>query len=59
VVTKHLNNIYDEKELNKEATCAFFAQVQTEGSRAVTRDIAVANGFIISIIIKVQTTFLL
>jgi len=28
VITKHLNNIYQENELNKEATCAFFAQVQ-------------------------------
>ena len=33
VATKHLNNIYQENELNKEATCAFFAHVQTEGAR--------------------------
>ncbi|MDR2651526.1 MAG: GNAT family N-acetyltransferase [Prevotellaceae bacterium] len=37
VITKHLNNIYQEGELNKEATCAIFAQVQTEGKRQVTR----------------------
>jgi hypothetical protein len=39
VVTKHLTNIYQEGELKKEATCAIFAQVQTEGNRQVTRDI--------------------
>jgi len=43
VITKHLNNIYQENELNKEATCAFFAQVQTEGSRAVTRNVEFYN----------------
>ena len=43
VVTKHLNNIYQEEELNKEATCAFFAQVQTEGNRQVTRNVDFYN----------------
>ncbi|MEO7768291.1 MAG: virulence RhuM family protein, partial [Ferruginibacter sp.] len=37
VVTKHLINIYKEAELDKEATCAKIAQVQTEGSREVIR----------------------
>ena len=37
VITKHLLNIYEEEELDKEATCAKIAQVQTEGSREVTR----------------------
>jgi len=43
VVTKHLINIYDEAELSKEATCAKIAQVQTEGSREVTRPIEFYN----------------
>jgi hypothetical protein len=43
VVTKHLNNIYQEGELNREATCAIFAQVQTEGNRQVTRSIDFYN----------------
>ena len=43
VVTKHLNNIYQDGELSKEATCANFAQVQNEGSRQVTRDIDFYN----------------
>jgi hypothetical protein len=43
VITKHLANIYQENELEKEATCAIFAQVQTEGSRQVTRDIEFYN----------------
>jgi hypothetical protein len=36
---KHLRNIYDARELHKEATCAKFAQVQTEGDRQGTSDI--------------------
>lgn len=39
VITKHLRNIFKEGELEPEATCAKFAQVQTEGSRSVTRKI--------------------
>lgn len=43
VVTKHLANIYSENELNKEATCAKIAQVQTEGDRTVNRRIEYYN----------------
>lgn len=43
VVTKHLANIYSENELNKEATCAKIAQVQTEGDRTVNRKIEYYN----------------
>ena len=43
VITKHIANIYQEGELDKEATSAIFAQVQTEGSRQVTRDIEFYN----------------
>ncbi len=43
VVTKHLANIYSENELNKEATCAKIAQVQTEGDRTVNRQIEYYN----------------
>jgi hypothetical protein len=39
VITKHLNNIFQENELQKEATCAIFAQVQTEGNRQITRNV--------------------
>ncbi|MDR1679582.1 MAG: hypothetical protein LBR81_07380 [Prevotellaceae bacterium] len=35
VITKHLNNIFQEDELSKKATCAIFAQVQTEGNRQI------------------------
>lgn len=43
VVTKHLQNIYDEGELNKGATCAKIAQVQTEGKRQVARSVEFYN----------------
>jgi len=39
VVTKHLQNIYADAELIKEATCAKIAQVQQEGNRSVSRNI--------------------
>jgi len=43
VVTKHLQNIFKEGELNKNATCAKIAQVQIEGQRQVTRDVEFYN----------------
>jgi hypothetical protein len=43
VVTKHLINIYNENELNKDATSAKIAQVQNEGSRQVIRQIEFYN----------------
>ena len=36
-ITKHLGNIYQEQELNKEATCSKMEQVQPEGARQVKR----------------------
>lgn len=39
VITKHVRNVFREGELEPEATCAKFAQVQTEGERTVTREI--------------------
>jgi hypothetical protein len=57
VVTKHLANIYTENELNKEATCAKIAQVQTEGQRAVSRQIEFYNlDAIISVGYRVNST---
>lgn len=38
-ILKHLKNIYAEQELEENATCAKFAQVQKEGNRMVTREI--------------------
>jgi len=37
VITKHLANVYEEGELDKNSTCAKFAQVQIEGEREVKR----------------------
>lgn len=39
VISKHLQNIFKDGELESDATCAKFAQVQTEGQRSVTREI--------------------
>ena len=39
VASRHLKNIFDDKELDREATCAKIAQVQIEGGREVTRQI--------------------
>jgi len=35
-IVRHINNIYRADELEREATCAKIAQVQTEGKRQVT-----------------------
>lgn len=42
-IGKHLNNIFDEEELNKKATVAKFATVQIEGNRNVERSIEFYN----------------
>jgi len=38
-IARHIQNVYDEGELKQEATAAFFAAVQIEGGREVTRDL--------------------
>jgi hypothetical protein len=43
VVTKHLQNIFQEGELDKNSTCAKIAQVQKEGNREVSREIEYYN----------------
>ena len=37
-ITIHLKNIFESGELNEEATCKDFLQVQTEGNREVSRN---------------------
>jgi hypothetical protein len=43
VISKHIKNIFEERELGSEATVAKFATVQTEGVRTVTREIECYN----------------
>lgn len=43
VVTKHLQNIFKDGELDKKSTSAKIAQVQNEGQRQVTRDVEFYN----------------
>ena len=42
-IQRHIKNIYKEGELEQDSTCAFFAQVQKEGARKVTRQIPYYN----------------
>ena len=42
-VIEHINNIYLEKELDKNSTCQNFRQVRKEGNRNVTREIPFYN----------------
>ena len=42
-ISRHIKNIYKTEELDKKSTCAFFAQVQDEGLRKVTRKIPYYN----------------
>ena len=36
-ISKHINNIYNDSELEKDSTCSILEQVQLEGDRKVTR----------------------
>lgn len=55
-ITKHINNIYKDEELEENSTCAKIAQVQKEGNRSVTRNIAFYNlDMIISIGFRVNS----
>lgn len=42
-ITRHINNIYKDEELEGNSTCAKIAQVQKEGNRTVSRNIAYYN----------------
>lgn len=42
-IQRHISKIYQEQELEENSTCAFFAQVQKEGKREVTRNIPYYN----------------
>ena len=42
-IQRHIKKIYEEGELSSDSTCAFFAQVQTEGTRQVERTIPTYN----------------
>ena len=43
VISRHINNVFDEGELRREATVAKSATVQTEGGKQVTREIEFFN----------------
>ena len=42
-VSRHIKNVFDEGELERNSTVANFATVQTEGSREVTQNIEFYN----------------
>jgi hypothetical protein len=42
-ITKHIANIYKSGELDKNSTCAKFAQVQNEGNRQINRNVKTYN----------------
>lgn len=42
-IQRHIKRIYDDGELVVDSTCAFFAQVQTEGKRQIERKIPIYN----------------
>jgi prophage maintenance system killer protein len=50
VISRHISNIFKEKELDEKATVANFATVQTEGGRDVEREI---ENFNLDVIISV------
>ena len=42
-ITMHINNIYEEHELQESSTCKLDLQVQIEGNREVKREIKFYN----------------
>ena len=55
-ITRHINNIYKDEELEEDSTCAKIAQVQKEGNRSVTRNISYYNlDMIISIGFRINS----
>lgn len=42
-ITKHIKNIYEERELDENRTCNYYLQVQREGEREVERKIKFYN----------------
>lgn len=42
-IVKHILNIYKSGELQEDSTCAFFAQVQNEGKRKISRNVKYYN----------------
>ena len=42
-IIEHINNIYEERELDKNSTCQKFRQVRKEGNRSITREIPFYN----------------
>ncbi len=55
-ILRHINNIYDDLELEKDSTCAESAQVQFEGTRKVTRTTRLYNlDMIISVGYRVRS----
>ena len=43
VISRHIKNIFEEQELPKDSTVAFFATVQKEGKREVQRELEYFN----------------
>jgi hypothetical protein len=43
VISRHINNVFRESELDRDATGAEFAMVQAEGTRQVTRVLELYN----------------
>jgi len=43
VISRHLRNVFKEKELNRSSTVAFFATVQNEGGRQIAREVEFFN----------------
>ena len=55
-IIEHINNIYNEEELDKNSTCQNFRHVQKEGNRMVNREIPFYNlDMIISIGFRVNS----
>ena len=55
-ISRHIKNVFEDRELNPDSTVAFFATVQNEGNRSVERNLAYYNlDMIISVGYRVKS----
>ena len=56
-ITKHLKNIFESGELERQATCSILELVQKEGNRMVRRNVEIYNlDVIISVLMRQSIT---
>ena len=54
-ITMHLKNIFSSQELEEQATCKEFLQVQQEGKRSIKRKINITILVLVMVYLKIKS----